>query len=142
MKKKETLLTYLDRVKEITDQLSSLGASTTDKELCYKVVATLLPIYEPLIMQLKDEDLTISYLTHHFALEESRENVISQPEAHMSYVFCDRCGMFGHVAATCRGSQERVDAYEAYKAKQQFANPMTHSSSSQSHKTKSKTITL
>ena len=73
MQQGEYLIDYLNRIKEITDQLNSLESPTDEKEICYKIVATLTSQFEPLIMQLKDQDLKISYLQNRFALEESRD---------------------------------------------------------------------
>ena len=55
MEPDESLLAYLDWIKDIVDQLTALESTTEDKELCYKIVTTLTSDYEPLVMQLKDE---------------------------------------------------------------------------------------
>ena len=125
MEPDENLLTYLDRIKDIVDQLTALESTTEDKELCYKIVATLTSDYEPLVMQLKDEQLKLSYLQHRFALEETRNDTkgVSSKQSNalmtethaITYQICTRCGLTSHTEDKCRTGKARIQAYEDYK---------------------------
>src|SRR5262249_5972501 len=75
MEEKDTLLSYLDRLVNISDRLEGHGCSTSETEICYKALSSIPEIYRPITMAcmlVPEQKLTVSYLRQQFSLEITR----------------------------------------------------------------------
>jgi len=141
MSDKETLVDYVDRVKEVWEKMLALGDEIKEVEVVYKVICTVTKRYDGVMMaamQMEEGKLTLNFVKGQFRLEDTRVMVRhtiterSSGDGSTSLmsttrsVICFRCGKPGHIARNCDEREKREsDDEEKKKKKKGSAANMT-----------------
>ena len=124
MEDREDLSKFVDRVAIIVDKLHDVGCTTSESEVCYKILASLPTSYRSMTLaclMMPEEQLTVHVLRQQFSSLEktTHQGSKSKPEKTQALHTsgdnkkegCFACGKPGHFKNQCRASAEEKAAY-------------------------------